>query len=498
MADEWNDAYKQRHLARLRDLVDATRPHLDRLRAARGGGNATSPPQRSKRSPPAIPDAAVNEITSEQEWLQLVEKEEAEQLAQASSETAQRELQDTTKAVSEWIAKIINQHADATTPQLGTATYKLTPKQREAAIASLRELAPALCDPRRRPRRPDATLPVQLLFEVDPAAKPTKDGHKRSMNIERQQAMSTQVDTLLQTQLVEICENPTWVHAVVLVRKPDGRWRFAIDYRPLNRALTPASYPLPDIDELVRFLATKKYFSRYDMTDAFYHISIPKNQRHFTAFHVPGRGDFQWTVMPMGIQPATACWQANMERIFGPLLGRGALAFADDLVIYGDDLDELNKNMRRAHALMRKYDIRISAKKLQLFAEEITFLGRRVRHGKIEVEQRHIDAIRNFPAPTNVVESQRFLGMVNFNRTFIRELGDHAAPLVAMQTKAAQEARQNGKPTASAPLEWTTTRARRLRNSSVGSAHRQSSSYPHRTNSTIVFASKSTQPLPRE
>ena len=54
VADEWNDAYKQRHLARLRDLVDATRPHLDRLRAARRGGNATSPPQRSKRSPPAI------------------------------------------------------------------------------------------------------------------------------------------------------------------------------------------------------------------------------------------------------------------------------------------------------------------------------------------------------------------------------------------------------------------------------------------------------------
>ena len=48
---------------------------------------------------------------------------------------------------------------------------------------------------------------------------------------------------------------------IVLVPKPNGKWRLCIDYRKVNDATIKDSYSLPNIDEIFDSLDGVKFFT---------------------------------------------------------------------------------------------------------------------------------------------------------------------------------------------------------------------------------------------
>ena len=77
----------------------------------------------------------------------------------------------------------------------------------------------------------------------------------------------------------------------------------------------------------------------------------------------------------------------------------------------------------------RDRGITVNGAKFKCAQKEVTFCGFRISEKGIEYDPRKIDAIQNFPSPTNVTELRSFLGMSNQLGGFVRELSMATNPL---------------------------------------------------------------------
>jgi hypothetical protein len=71
---------------------------------------------------------------------------------------------------------------------------------------------------------------------------------------------------------------------VLFVQKPGGGLRFCVDYRALNAVSKEDQYPLPLFSETMRNLKGATWFSKVDITSAFWKIRVAEGHEHKTVF----------------------------------------------------------------------------------------------------------------------------------------------------------------------------------------------------------------------
>ena len=122
-------------------------------------------------------------------------------------------------------------------------------------------------------------------------------------------------------------------------RKANGGLRLCIDYRHLNKYTKKVNYPLPNVDMLLDTLSGSRIFSALDCSQGFHQLRIDPDSQEMTNF-ITQYGQWQWTVMPMGLSSAPSSFQRLLNHVLKPHINTFVLIYLDDILIFSNSLEE--------------------------------------------------------------------------------------------------------------------------------------------------------------
>ena len=146
--------------------------------------------------------------------------------------------------------------------------------------------------------------------------------------------------------------------------------------------------------------------------------------------------------MPFGLRNAAQTFQRLIDNILGDL--PYIFVYLNDIIIFSRDQQEHAEHLEELFHRLQENSLVINPAKCEFFRSSMEFLGHHVDSQGMQPLPSHVQAIKEFPAPTDIKALQRFLGMVNFYRRFVPRAAHVLKPLTDALVGSPKH------------LEWTT------------------------------------------
>jgi hypothetical protein len=174
-------------------------------------------------------------------------------------------------------------------------------------------------------------------------------------------------------------------------------------------------------------------FSTIDLTAGFWQMILHPRARQYTAFTVPGMGQFQWVTSPMGPLGCPASFQRLMETIINSLAN--VIVYIDDLLVHSATHREHITALDQVLQHLVQHHIKINLQKCFFGSKEVSYLGFQLTEQGILPGMDKLKAVKNKPPPANVHEVCQGLGLCNFFRCHVCNFAQLTAPLTALTKK---------------------------------------------------------------
>lgn len=238
--------------------------------------------------------------------------------------------------------------------------------------------------------------------------------------IEDKKEIEEQVGKLLEKGLIEESYSPFAAPVTLAYKKDEGkRSRLCIDFRDLNKIITPQAQPFPLIDDLIIKTRNCKYFTTLDINSAFWSIPLRIEDRKKTGF-VTQDGHFQWTCLPFGLKTSPAIFQRILSNILRKYnLKEFTENYIDDILIFSKSFQEHIEHIEKVLKAIINEGFRLKLKKCTFAAESIKYLGHIIENNTVKPMKDNLISIQNFPIPKTQKNIRQFLGKVNFYHEYI-------------------------------------------------------------------------------
>jgi hypothetical protein len=197
--------------------------------------------------------------------------------------------------------------------------------------------------------------------------------------------------------------------------------RTAIDLRARNANTHKLSAPLPNIDAVMRRVASCPYRSLFDQRDAYEQIRIVPEHVSRSAVTTPD-GNIESLVLQIGNCNMPATYQALMNHIFSPYIGVFLDVYLDDIIVYSKSLEEHVKHCKIVFDILEREVLYLSKYKMQVLVPELKVLGHLIDDSGIRIDLVKVDSILNWKTPTSKDRLLSFLGAVSYLTEDISEI----------------------------------------------------------------------------
>jgi len=134
--------------------------------------------------------------------------------------------------------------------------------------------------------------------------------------------------------------------------------------------------------------------------------------------------------MYFGLINFPATFQTMMNNLFRDLINQGDMVtFIDDILVATDTEEGHNELVEEVLKRLKKNDLFVKPEKCKWKVREVEFLEIVIGPKGVEMQREKIEGVLNWPAPKNIKEVQKFLGLTNYYRRFIKNFAKIAAPL---------------------------------------------------------------------
>ncbi|KMQ86187.1 retroelement polyprotein [Lasius niger] len=238
--------------------------------------------------------------------------------------------------------------------------------------------------------------------------------------VEDKKEIQEQISKLLDKKLIEESYSPFAAPVTLAFKKEDNKKsRLCIDFRDLNKIVTPQAQPFPLIEDLMIKTRNCKFFSTLDINSAFWSIPLRIEDRKKTAF-VTQEGHFQWTCLPFGLKTSPAIFQRILSNILRKYkLTDFAVNYIDDILIFSKSFSDHINHLTQLLEAIKKEGFRLKFTKCTFASDLVKYLGHIIQNNTISPVQDNLISIKGFPVPKTQKNIRQFLGKINFYHEYI-------------------------------------------------------------------------------
>jgi len=140
--------------------------------------------------------------------------------------------------------------------------------------------------------------------------------------------------------------------------------------------------------------------------------------------------------MYFGLTNSPATFQTMMNDLFCDLINQGdTVTFIDDILVAMDTEKEHDKLVEEVLKRLEENDLFVKPEKCKWKVREVEFLGVVIGPKGVEMQKEKMERVLNWPVPRNVKEVQKFLGLANYYRRFIKDFAKIAVLLHVLVRK---------------------------------------------------------------
>ena len=171
-----------------------------------------------------------------------------------------------------------------------------------------------------------------------------------------------------------------------------------------------------------------------DLSQAYHQLELSLKSRHITTF-TTHMGLFRYKRLNYGTNSAAETFQHMLQTSLQGL--QGARNIADDVIVFGKDVEEHNQALEACLKRMNDNNITLNLDKCKFLKEHLDFFGFQFSKEGKRADPKKVTAFANTPIPSNASEVRSLLGMSNYCSQFIPDYATITTPLRELTKKNA-------------------------------------------------------------
>ena len=241
----------------------------------------------------------------------------------------------------------------------------------------------------------------------------TKLVHSRQYGVPftQRDTFKRKLDHLVKIGILECSGASQWASGTFIIPKKDGRVPWICDFRALNKCIKRKTYLLPCISEILSKCTGYAYFSKLDISMAYYTFELDDESNDLCTINTP-YGLYHYRILPLGIAQSPDFCQEMMDHILQDIMD--ADVYIDDIGCFGKSWEQHLQVLEQVMTRLQDNGFSVNPCKCEWAVQETDFLGYWLTPNELKHWHKKIDVILRLQRPHTVKDLRSFISTVTY------------------------------------------------------------------------------------